>query len=109
MPWVTPASFGKLWCIKRARKFGPFKVYDRKTANEIAVKAVREFGITRIDDGDRLIRARDLDMIFITGPGHGGPALVANAYLEGTYSEVQHEPAQARDRARRLGHAVVER
>ena len=36
-------------------KLGPFKVYDRKTANEVAVKAVREFGITRIDDGDRLI------------------------------------------------------
>ncbi|MCA0921932.1 ATP-binding cassette domain-containing protein [Pseudooceanicola nanhaiensis] len=37
------------------RKIGPFKVFDRKTANETAVKAVQEFGITRIDDGDRLI------------------------------------------------------
>src|SRR6478672_4051230 len=37
---------------------------------------------------NRLIKARDLDMIYVTGPGHGGPALVANAYLEGTYSEV---------------------
>src|SRR5919199_1159169 len=37
---------------------------------------------------NRLIRKYDLDMIYITGPGHGGPALVANAYLEGTYSEV---------------------
>jgi xylulose-5-phosphate/fructose-6-phosphate phosphoketolase len=37
---------------------------------------------------NRLIRLRDLDMIFITGPGHGGPALVANTYLEGTYSEI---------------------
>lgn len=36
----------------------------------------------------RIIRERDADVIFITGPGHGGPALVANAYLEGTYSEV---------------------
>ena len=36
---------------------------------------------------NRLIRARDLDMIFITGPGHGGPALVANTWLEGSYSE----------------------
>src|SRR6187551_995892 len=34
---------------------------------------------------NRLIRARDLDTIFVTGPGHGGPALVANAWLEGTY------------------------
>src|SRR5215218_6545086 len=37
---------------------------------------------------NRLIRKYDLDMIYITGPGHGGPGLVANAYLEGTYSEV---------------------
>jgi xylulose-5-phosphate/fructose-6-phosphate phosphoketolase len=37
---------------------------------------------------NRAIRARDLDAIFITGPGHGGPGLVANAYLEGTYSEL---------------------
>ena len=37
---------------------------------------------------NRLIKKRDLDMIYITGPGHGGPGLVANAYLEGTYSEV---------------------
>jgi xylulose-5-phosphate/fructose-6-phosphate phosphoketolase len=37
---------------------------------------------------NRVIKAHDLDMIYITGPGHGGPGLVANAYLEGTYSEV---------------------
>jgi xylulose-5-phosphate/fructose-6-phosphate phosphoketolase len=37
---------------------------------------------------NRLIRARDLDAIYIAGPGHGGPGLVANAYLEGTYSEL---------------------
>ncbi|ARN82687.1 phosphoketolase family protein [Methylocystis bryophila] len=37
---------------------------------------------------DRLIKKLDLDMFCITGPGHGGPALIANAYLEGTYSEI---------------------
>ncbi len=37
---------------------------------------------------NRVIRNRDADVIYITGPGHGGPGLVANAYLEGTYSEV---------------------
>jgi xylulose-5-phosphate/fructose-6-phosphate phosphoketolase len=37
---------------------------------------------------NRLIKQHDLDMIYIIGPGHGGPAAVANAYLEGTYSEV---------------------
>ncbi len=37
---------------------------------------------------NRAIRDRDLDAIYITGPGHGGPAVVANAWLEGTYSEL---------------------
>ena len=46
---------------------------------------------------NRLIRARDLDAIFITGPGHGGPGLVANGYLEGTWSEVY--PRVTRDEA----------
>jgi len=36
---------------------------------------------------NRLIKMRDLNVIYITGPGHGGPALVANTYLEGSYSE----------------------
>ncbi len=44
---------------------------------------------------NRAIVARELDAIYITGPGHGGPGLVANAYLEGTYSEVY--PAIGRD------------
>ena len=46
---------------------------------------------------NRVIKARDLDMIYIMGPGHGGPAAVANAWLEGTYSEVY--PAVSRDEA----------
>jgi xylulose-5-phosphate/fructose-6-phosphate phosphoketolase len=46
---------------------------------------------------NRIIRTHDLDMIFITGPGHGGPALVAQAYLEGTYSELY--PGISRDEA----------
>ena len=37
---------------------------------------------------NRVIKKDDLDMIYIIGPGHGGPSLVAHAYLEGTYSEV---------------------
>ncbi|WP_376706182.1 ATP-binding cassette domain-containing protein (plasmid) [Mesorhizobium sp. ISC25] len=41
--------------VEPTRGWGPFKIYDRKRANEIAVKAVRDFGITRIDDGDRLV------------------------------------------------------
>jgi len=37
---------------------------------------------------NRIIKQYDLDMIYVTGPGHGGPAMVANTYLEGTYSEL---------------------
>ena len=37
---------------------------------------------------NRVIKLRDLNMIYVIGPGHGGPGIVANAYLEGTYSEV---------------------
>ena len=37
---------------------------------------------------NRVIAAQDLNVLFITGPGHGGPSLVAHAYLEGTYTEV---------------------
>jgi xylulose-5-phosphate/fructose-6-phosphate phosphoketolase len=46
---------------------------------------------------NRLIRQQDLNMIYVTGPGHGGPALVANTYLEGTYSELY--PAVSQDEA----------
>lgn len=41
--------------VEPTKGWGPFKIYDRKTANEVAVKAVQDFGITRIDDGDRLV------------------------------------------------------
>ena len=41
--------------VEPYKGWGPFKVFDRRRANEIAVKAIRDFGITRIDDGDRLV------------------------------------------------------
>jgi xylulose-5-phosphate/fructose-6-phosphate phosphoketolase len=43
---------------------------------------------------NRVIREHDLDMIFISGPGHGGPAVVSNTYLEGTYSEIYPDISQ---------------
>jgi xylulose-5-phosphate/fructose-6-phosphate phosphoketolase len=43
---------------------------------------------------NRVIKARDLDMIYVTGPGHGGPGVIANTYLEGSYSEVYPDVAQ---------------
>ncbi len=51
---------------------------------------------------NRLIKKHDLNMIYIIGPGHGGPGLVANTYLEGTYSEVYPEHS-----AERRGHPAA--
>jgi xylulose-5-phosphate/fructose-6-phosphate phosphoketolase len=51
---------------------------------------------------NRVIKAYDLNVINITGPGHGGPGLVANAYLEGTYSEVYPHISQDEDGLTRL-------
>ena len=51
---------------------------------------------------NRVIKERDLDAIYIMGPGHGGPAAVANAYLEGTYTEVYSEITRDADGIRKL-------
>ncbi|MFD1721709.1 phosphoketolase [Amnibacterium endophyticum] len=50
----------------------------------------------------RAVRLRDLDAIYVCGPGHGGPAVVANTYLEGTYSEVYPHIGQDAEGLRRL-------
>src|SRR5436189_4037422 len=51
---------------------------------------------------NRLIRDKDANMIYLAGPGHGGPAIVANVYLEGTYTEIYPEITQDSDGIRRL-------
>jgi xylulose-5-phosphate/fructose-6-phosphate phosphoketolase len=51
---------------------------------------------------NRLIKERDLDMIYIIGPGHGGPGIVANTWLEGTYSEVYPNISQDEEGMKKL-------
>jgi xylulose-5-phosphate/fructose-6-phosphate phosphoketolase len=51
---------------------------------------------------NRIIKKQNLNMIYIAGPGHGGPGIVANAYLEGTYSEVYPDIAQDEQGMKRL-------
>lgn len=51
---------------------------------------------------NRVIRARDLDMIYICGPGHGGPGMVANTWLEGTYSEIYPDISDDAEGMRKL-------
>jgi xylulose-5-phosphate/fructose-6-phosphate phosphoketolase len=51
---------------------------------------------------NRVIKKNDLNMIYICGPGHGGPGMVANTYLEGTYSEIYPNISQDEEGMRRL-------
>ncbi|MFJ6326043.1 MULTISPECIES: phosphoketolase [unclassified Rhizobium] len=51
---------------------------------------------------NRIITARDLDIIYMCGPGHGGPGMVANTYLEGIYSEIYPEVPETADGLQRL-------
>jgi xylulose-5-phosphate/fructose-6-phosphate phosphoketolase len=51
---------------------------------------------------NRQIKKRDLSVLYVTGPGHGGPGLVANTYLEGTYSEVYPDVSQDEEGMRKL-------
>ncbi len=51
---------------------------------------------------NRVIKKYDLDMIYLSGPGHGGPAVVANTYLEGTYSEIYPDISQDEAGLRKL-------
>ena len=51
---------------------------------------------------NRVIKKYDLDMIYVSGPGHGGPAVVGNTYLEGTYSELYPDVSQDEAGLRRL-------
>jgi xylulose-5-phosphate/fructose-6-phosphate phosphoketolase len=51
---------------------------------------------------NRLIKQQDLDVVYVAGPGHGGPGLVANTYLEGAYSEVYPGIAQTEEGIRKL-------
>ena len=51
---------------------------------------------------NRVIKKHDLDMIYVSGPGHGGPAVVSNTYLEGTYSEIYPEVSQDEAGLKRL-------
>jgi xylulose-5-phosphate/fructose-6-phosphate phosphoketolase len=51
---------------------------------------------------NRLIQQHDLDMVFVSGPGHGAPAFLANAYLEGTYSEIYPDKSEDEEGMRRF-------
>lgn len=89
----------KYWCAANYLSVGQIYLLDNPLLNEpLAAEHVkpRLLGHWGTTPGlnliyahlNRIIRNRDANVIYITGPGHGGPGLVANAYLEGTYTEI---------------------
>ena len=115
-PPLTPESLRKLDAYWRAANYlsvGQIYLYDNpllKKSLALAHIKPRLLGHWGTTPGlnfiyvhlNRVIKKCDLNVINITGPGHGGPGLVANAYLEGTYSEVYPNIAQDEDGMKRL-------
>lgn len=113
---LDPESLRKLDAYWRAANYlsvGQIYLYDNpllKTPLQLAHVKPRLLGHWGTTPGlnfiyahlNRVITQHDLNVINITGPGHGGPGLVANAYLEGTYSEVYPTITQDADGMRRL-------
>jgi xylulose-5-phosphate/fructose-6-phosphate phosphoketolase len=80
-------SVGQIYLYNNALLRGPLQLSDVKPL------VVGHWGTTPGQNFiyvhlNRVIKKYDLDMFYVAGPGHGGPALVANTYLEGTYSEI---------------------
>ncbi|UXH76082.1 phosphoketolase family protein [Roseateles amylovorans] len=107
----TPAELKRLDAYWRAANFlsvGQIFLWDnpllkrRLTLEDVKPMLLGHWGTTPGQNFiyahlNRVIKSFDLDMIYVCGPGHGGPAVVANTYLEGTYSEVY--PHIGRDEA----------
>jgi len=101
------------WCAANYLSVGQIYLYDNpllKKPLKLAHIKPRLLGHWGTTPGlnfvyvhlNRIIKGNDLNIIYITGPGHGGPALVANAYLEGTYTEVYPNIAQNESGMKRL-------
>jgi xylulose-5-phosphate/fructose-6-phosphate phosphoketolase len=101
--WTLPADELRLmdayWRAANYLSVGQIYLYDNPLLRETLTLAhvkplvVGHWGTTPGQNFiyvhlNRVIKQHDLDMIYIAGPGHGGPALVGNVYLEGTWSEV---------------------
>ena len=113
---LTPTMLHKLDAYWRAANYlsvGQIYLYDnpllrkRLTLAHIKPRLLGHWGTTPglnfiYAHLNRVIIAHDLNVIYITGPGHGGPGIVANTYLEGTYSEVYPHISQDEDGMKRL-------
>src|SRR3989442_698298 len=107
------AKIDAYWRAGNYLSVGQIYLYDnpllreRLTTRHVKPRLLGHFGTTPglnfvYAHLNRVIKARDLSVIYIAGPGHGGPGLVANTYLEGTYSEVYPEVSQDEAGLKRL-------
>jgi len=113
---LTPEQLGKMDAYWRAANYlsvGQIYLYDNPLLSKpLALEHIkpRLLGHWGTTPGlnfvyvhlNRIIKEHDLNVIYVAGPGHGGPGLVANAYLEGTYSEVYPNISQDKDGMKRL-------
>ena len=115
-PTETPAELDLIDAYWRAANYlavGQIYLYDNPLLREpllprhVKPRLLGHWGTTPGQNFvyahlNRIIRRHDLDMIYVSGPGHGGPAVVANVYLEGTYSELYPEISMDEPGMRRL-------
>jgi xylulose-5-phosphate/fructose-6-phosphate phosphoketolase len=101
------------WCAANYLSVGQIYLYDNPLLREplqlshVKPTLLGHWGTTPGQNFiyvhlNRVIKKYDLDMIYISGPGHGGPALVSNTYLEGTYSEIYPKITQDEAGLKRL-------
>ncbi len=107
-PTLKPELLRKLHAYWRAANYvsvGQIYLYDNPLLREplmlehVKPLVVSHWGTTPGQNFiyvhlNRLIKAHDLKMLYVSGPGHGGPAIVANVYLEGTWSEIYPDVTQ---------------
>ena len=113
---LSEAELGKLDALWRASNYlsvGQIYLLDnpllkrRLTREDIKPRLLGHWGTTPglnflYTHLNRVIKANDADMIYVIGPGHGGPAIVAHAYLEGTYTEVYPDISEDEEGLKRL-------
>src|ERR1700691_3261136 len=101
------------WCAANYLSVGQIYLYDNPllteplTLEHIKPRLLGHWGTTPglnfiYAHCNRIIKEHDLNMIYVCGPGHGGPGMVANTYLEGTYSEIYPNIGQDAEGLKRL-------